>query len=304
MANEAHRRLEAHVERHTAAPMAAAVGLGVALALGTLRMFDVYCADGATGLCGMILRQPPWLLVTGVAAAPSVLLTWYWRTTHKKRDRADAQRGQISTRFASAIGLLAQSQPGAVYALEQIARESPQDHWSVMETLAAFARRALPGTADLYTAREAVRIIGRRTVANDPPGASIDLRNTSLAGTDLSGGQFDGANFEGADLRNVDLDGASLRSARLARVDVGGMSVRGANLRGAKLIVESGGTIVYNNATVFDANSGFEVQLAISGRNEDGGGSLLARRLIAAGEAEEQAGQAQELAPTEPAPEE
>ena len=56
-----------------------------------------------------------------------------------------AREGQITDRFAKAIELLGSadenSEPqmvlrlGAIYSLERIARDSPRDHWTVMEVL-------------------------------------------------------------------------------------------------------------------------------------------------------------------------
>ncbi|NNJ84947.1 MAG: hypothetical protein HKP13_08460, partial [Gammaproteobacteria bacterium] len=114
----------------------------------------------------------PWTFLSGLAAAPSLILTWYWRTSHKERDLDnDAQRIQkeeqrlqnesqrlenesqriwneeqrlLSERFNKAVELLGhetlQIRLGGIYALERIAQDSERDHWTVMETLCAFVR--------------------------------------------------------------------------------------------------------------------------------------------------------------------
>ena len=68
--------------------------------------------------------------------------------------RTIAAQGQITDRFAKAIELLGSadenSEPqmelrlGAIYSLERIARDSPRDHWTVMEVLTEYVRRHAP----------------------------------------------------------------------------------------------------------------------------------------------------------------
>ncbi len=57
------------------------------------------------------------------------------------------RRGHVTERFSRAIEQLGQSTPdkvdvriGAIYALEQIARDSAELHWPIMEVLAAYLR--------------------------------------------------------------------------------------------------------------------------------------------------------------------
>lgn len=71
--------------------MVGAVGAGAVLAGTTfwltLVWYRAQCfGPHAAPLCTMLNRSPPWVLLTGIAAAPAVLLTWYWRTTHKNTD--------------------------------------------------------------------------------------------------------------------------------------------------------------------------------------------------------------------------
>ena len=55
-----------------------------------------------------------------------------------------AQEGQITERFARAIGQLGDTKLevrlGGIYALERIARDSTRDHWTIMEVLTAYVR--------------------------------------------------------------------------------------------------------------------------------------------------------------------
>jgi hypothetical protein len=55
-----------------------------------------------------------------------------------------AERGAITTAFYNAVSRLAsdkiEERLGGIYMLERISRESPEDHWTVMENLTAFVR--------------------------------------------------------------------------------------------------------------------------------------------------------------------
>src|SRR4030095_3240581 len=54
------------------------------------------------------------------------------------------QEGQITDRFTKAITQLGDTslavRLGGIYAFERITKDSPPDHWSVMEVLTAFVR--------------------------------------------------------------------------------------------------------------------------------------------------------------------
>ncbi|HLP92380.1 MAG TPA: hypothetical protein VK184_27780, partial [Nostocaceae cyanobacterium] len=59
-----------------------------------------------------------------------------------------AEDKQITERFAKAVELLAnkeiEARLGGIYTLERIARDSPEDHWTIMEVLTAFIREKRP----------------------------------------------------------------------------------------------------------------------------------------------------------------
>jgi hypothetical protein len=201
-------RVRLWVDRHTAGPMLAATWLGVFLVVGALYGFEHTCSGHPTGLiCKMATTSPPWLVVTSLIAGPSALLTWYWRTAHKKADMAAAARAQVAQRFATAVELLDKggvSAMGAIYALEQIAKDSPPDQWTVIETLAAFIRTA-KGADRNSRVQAALTVITRRNVRHDSNGGWIDLQDTNLMALN-----FDGMNLERFDLTRARLDGASL----------------------------------------------------------------------------------------------
>jgi hypothetical protein len=77
------------------------------------------------------------------------------RNLDATREKLDIDReAQITNRFTQAIGQLGaelkDGQPnlevrlGGIYALERIARDSPKDHWTIMEVLTAYVRRNAP----------------------------------------------------------------------------------------------------------------------------------------------------------------
>ncbi len=74
-----------------------------------------------------------------------------WRNLRVTQERLDVDReSQITGRFTQAIGQLGaelkdgrpnlEVRLGGIYALERIARDSPRDHWTIMEVLTAYVR--------------------------------------------------------------------------------------------------------------------------------------------------------------------
>jgi hypothetical protein len=187
------------------------------------------------------------------------------------------QEGQVTERFTNAIEHLGDTQLtvrlGGIYALERIARDSPKDHWQIMEVLTAYVRDNAPwppktaqplqggqalenkqaGKNDqpssspepfpkLATDIQAIlTVLGRRTRSSDREGEnSLDLTQTGLQGADLAGAHLAGARLNdahlaGADLMDAHLAGADLFGAHLAGADLFGAHLAGADLFGAHL---------------------------------------------------------------------
>src|SRR5262249_47441889 len=59
-----------------------------------------------------------------------------------------SREGQVTDRYTQAIEQLGSSEPdvriGGIYALERVARDSPRDHPTIMDVLAAFIREHSP----------------------------------------------------------------------------------------------------------------------------------------------------------------
>jgi uncharacterized protein YjbI with pentapeptide repeats len=167
--------------------------------------------------------------------------------------------GERTDRYLRAVeqlaGEKAQARLGAVFALERIARESANEHWPIMQVLAAHVRahaawrgdepdelsemdmeeeRQTPALAPDVQA--ALTVIGRRSLEcarNEEE--SLDLSGADLRGADLRGALLKGVDFERTRLARADLEGACLEGARLTLARLEGAHLLRANLRGADL---------------------------------------------------------------------
>ena len=120
---------------------------------------------------------------------------------------------------------------GAIYALERFMIDSPRDHPTTVEVLAAFLRESTrlpdsddrdldpeppaddlkafltaPGPADLQAA---LTVLGRRPSGHEVRGR-LNLRSTFLRGADLADADLRGADLTSANLHRADLRGADL----------------------------------------------------------------------------------------------
>jgi uncharacterized protein YjbI with pentapeptide repeats len=161
--------------------------------------------------------------------------------------RLAAQR-QTTERFTEALRSLASDNLPAklsgVYALEQIARDSPQDYIVVYEVLAAYVRtRAAWREALRNSAKNpdddvqaVLTVLGRRArVYGDGETFRINLTNTDLRRADLEGANLQGVNLSGAhlypaNLKGADLTNSVLREAYLMEADLAGATLQGADL--------------------------------------------------------------------------
>ena len=202
----------------------------------------------------------------GVGGTVVVGVAGFWanvRNTNKTT--ALALQGQVTDRFSKAIDHLGSEKLdvriGGIYALERIARDSAQDHPTIMEVLAAFildhSREQWPPAEDGAEPAEhrtrpdvqaAATVIGRRTVQHDSQPINLvyaDLTYADLTGAHLAGAALNGANLTGAllldadltgaNLLDADLTGAKLTSATLTDANISRANLTGANLWDAKL---------------------------------------------------------------------
>lgn len=190
-----------------------------------------------------------------------------------------SRRGQVTERFRTAMGLLASDKLagrlGAIYSLEHVMAESPEEHNTVVSVLASFIREnarrdGLPsdedgppdGMRDLppwateppTDIRAALDVLARRPERPEP--RRVDLRSTVLVGLVLRDFEFDApprlsrmfltwadlrrADLRGADLTRAILNGAQLcyawlGSTRLDHAQLSDVDLRGARLDGTML---------------------------------------------------------------------
>jgi Pentapeptide repeats (8 copies) len=121
---------------------------------------------------------------------------------------------------------------GGIYALEQIAHDSPTDRWTIIEVLSTYVRENSPttnqtgkiagGHSPLRTAtppaeagdqhlrvdiQAILTVIGRRYITHDPRNRRVDLSHSDLRGAHLEEASLYVADLEGAYLQNAHLCG-------------------------------------------------------------------------------------------------
>ncbi|MDA2920012.1 pentapeptide repeat-containing protein [Desulfobacterota bacterium AH_259_B03_O07] len=86
-----------------------------------------------------------------IVGGAALLLGLYftWQTVQSRwKDVKLTEEGQITERFTRAIDQLGSDKLevrlGGIYALERIAKDSPKDHWPIMEVLTAYVRENAP----------------------------------------------------------------------------------------------------------------------------------------------------------------
>ncbi|MFN6568879.1 pentapeptide repeat-containing protein [Dendronalium sp. ChiSLP03b] len=191
-----------------------------------------------------------------------------WRLAAEKNIEVSIENAKlhqdrlVTERLMAAITQLGheriETRTSAIYVLERISQDFPQEHWTIMEILTAFVRENAPirdeaqqkeedlqpkywsrqrtreqltqlPETNVYEASPKIRrdiqaaltVIGRRNSEIEQETQKLDLRNTDIRRADLLG-----ANLQRADLRGCDLCEADLRSCDLY----------GADLEGAKLV--------------------------------------------------------------------
>jgi uncharacterized protein YjbI with pentapeptide repeats len=201
-------------------------------------------------------------IVGGIVVLIGLLFTWRQLGATRKTLEI-SQEGQITERFTRAIEQLGNDKLeirlGGIYALERIARDSPRDHWPIMEVLTAFVREQTCVKDDESTTRSVntldsfeilrprtdiqaiLTVIGRRvrTYGNGEDQklnlAEIDVRGANLRGVHLEGANLVKAHLEKADLRDAHLEGISLQSADLREAHLEKAHLEKAHLSGAYL---------------------------------------------------------------------
>ena len=244
-------------------PNAILLAILLGIGLNTLLLYFIDLPKDTT-LFEYLRDSKPWALITGLTAAPALILMWYWRDKHRRADiekgREDvriARESQLTERFATAVRLLGDERMeirlGGIYALERLARDSEADHWAVMETLSAFIRENARREGYEWQVKEeaekeikprtdiqaALTVIGRRPEERrkyeEKKGHRIDLSGTDLRGADISRAYLKCIDLHSTKLIRANLTGADLSGEKLYFTDLSGASFFGADLSGALL---------------------------------------------------------------------
>ncbi|MEM7555528.1 MAG: pentapeptide repeat-containing protein, partial [Cyanobacteria bacterium P01_A01_bin.84] len=180
----------------------------------------------------------------------------------------DCEKQLIDNRFTNAIQQLGnekiETRSGAIYALEKIAQDSPEYHWVIMETLAAFIRENAPIieieeefeylssiSTDVQTALTA---IARRNPQQDPENKRLDLHSTDLRGAELIGANLRLVDFTSANLTGVMFYQADLSESYLTGTNLSEAVLYEANLQKADLYETNLEQAVMRKADCFQAN--------------------------------------------------
>ncbi|NER03688.1 MAG: pentapeptide repeat-containing protein [Okeania sp. SIO3C4] len=160
------------------------------------------------------------------------------------------EQKQIAERFSKAVEQLGSDsdndkfvQLGGIYALEQIATDSEQYHWIIMEVLTSFIQEtSSPNNNEgenqssiLTPIQAAITVIGRRNFSQDPKDKKLDLSNAKLAKTNLKGAYLKGAILQNIDLIKANLENTNMTEADLENAYIGGAYLGEANLSQANL---------------------------------------------------------------------
>ncbi len=183
------------------------------------------------------------LALTGGAGA--LIFTWL-RLRAAERTIQISMEGQITERFTRAIAQLGdpklEVRLGGIYALERIARDSPRDHWTIMDVLTAYVRNNAPWKEEARPAQPSPgAAAAAQAGAESSPAAAIKPRTDIQAILTVIGRRPEKArkeerkNDHGLDLSGTNLRGADLTNAHLERVNLRDAHVGGANFRDAHL---------------------------------------------------------------------
>lgn len=196
------------------------------------------------------------LVLTGAGIGASVTLRQVRATRDQITETATASRnqlklseqGQVTDRYTKAIDQLDENKAlavrlGGLYALERIARDSPDDRATIAEVLCAYVRTAprpepparrtkdvASSVADIAPAgmpaaerpflpvrapdvQAALTILGRWRKRLREPSPVLDLHDAELQGADLTYAELQGTHLDKAELQGAILDDAELQGA-------------------------------------------------------------------------------------------
>lgn len=225
----------------------AASALGLSCVLGAMASYHRWCGPNDSGICLLAKESPPWVLLAGLAAAPAVLLTWYWRTTQRRREldlkhreldqKDEDHRLAVEARGAQELaaveselttferGVITPDFTAAILLIEQTNRLMERARSKdVCVRVAKGVERGLRhhqqtelSQVDTVSysrfAEAALRLLSEAQRELDPP-IRISLRGIRLQTCDLDGCNLQKVDFSGSTLLEVSFDGADLSGAK------------------------------------------------------------------------------------------
>jgi Pentapeptide repeats (8 copies) len=171
-----------------------------------------------------------------------------------------AEQRHITDRFTRAIEQLGvktvKGKPnvevrlGAIYALERIAKDSPRDHWTIMEVFTAYVRQNAPAPTQPPTDEEnetaiakgpameiqaILTVLGRRRRGHgrEQKGKLLDLRDSDLRGAYFGKAHFEKAHFGRSHIEGAIFQRAYVKKARFYKANLEGAYFVGAHVAGA-----------------------------------------------------------------------
>lgn len=169
-----------------------------------------------------------------------------------------SRQGQITERYTKAVlQISSKDQPdiviGGIYTLGRIPKESPSDHWPIMEVLTAYVRRASPVDRNNLPCdiTESPEVVLSRAVRPDVQAVmnvlkqrdleyekglteSLNLQFSDLARANLYGAVLDKALFDSSILKGASFDGrASLKGSSFQFANLAYATFETADLTGA-----------------------------------------------------------------------
>ncbi len=217
-----------------------------------------------------LIDAKAWVLISGIAASPSLILTWIWRVKHKDEEIDIAQTNAnlaaekhkhtveqekkrlIIERLAKTFELLGDQEPitkiGAILQFERIAKDSPGDSKIIVEYLSAFIRATVPwqdainglsGLIDEESSmppkaevQAALTLLGDKSLKfADRNKQIVDLRGTYLRNANLSNSSFSSVDFGDSNLGGASFHSACLHKSYLDRARLESASFNNANVR-------------------------------------------------------------------------
>jgi hypothetical protein len=176
-----------------------------------------------------------------------------------------SERDKITGRFAKAVELLGslnkdgnpawEPRMGGVYALGGIARESPGDHYTVVQILTAYLRHYAhcpdvtkpEGTPTVWNRKEVqaiLTVLGNRQIELEKDRQLLDMSNLDLRKANLHSAHLERMNLSHVNLTGANLymakldcalfDSSVLIDANIMLADCGRCSFSGADLKGAE----------------------------------------------------------------------